>query len=414
MNIIPGSCKACNAPGLKRFLELGLVPPVNAFLYPHEVPFEKKYPLNLAYCPECLLVQLEDVVPPEELFSNYLHLSSGAPSNVTHLKSVAEFLHASFNFNPHTKVLEIGSNDGTLLSFIQQYTPHVLGIDPAQNLVALNKEKGVEMIPAFFNTRTASAILEKKGAYNLIVALNVIPHTPDVVDLLKGVHTLLAPHGSLIMEGAYALETILQGQFDTVYHEHVYCFSLHSLISTFRLAGLEVVDVQQLPTQGSSLRITAQRKKEAQPISPAVHALLKREKDEGLINPSTYDAVGLRVSQFKNQFRQIVDAQKRKGGKLIGIGAPARGVVILNYCGLGPQDIDYIIDDTPLKQGKLTPGVHIPVTSWDALKGANKTNFLLLSWNLNFRENLMNRIKQHSPQSDVLIPFPLLEVFQHG
>src|SRR3989344_954906 len=120
MTFTTGSCKACNSPGLKRFLELGNVPPVNAFLHPHEVPYEKKYPLNLAYCPKCLLVQLEEIVPPEALFSNYLHLSSGAPCNVSHLKSVAEFLHANFNFNPHTKVLELGSNDGTLLSFIKQ------------------------------------------------------------------------------------------------------------------------------------------------------------------------------------------------------------------------------------------------------------------------------------------------------
>src|SRR3989344_552646 len=229
-------CKVCTTGKLKRFLELGNIPPVNAFLDEREISAEKSYPLNLCYCTSCLLVQLEEIVDPNELFSNYLHLSSSSPGNVNHLSQVADILYSRFKIDRNTKILEIGSNDGTLLSFLKKHTDNVLGVDPAKNLVELSAKINVETLPVFFNTSTVNDIINDKGKFDIVVALNVIPHTPDVVDLLKGVKKILKPMGTLVMEGAYALETILQGEFDTIYHEHVYSFSLHSLISTFQLA----------------------------------------------------------------------------------------------------------------------------------------------------------------------------------
>ncbi len=401
-------CKSCGYEGLSRFLELGSIPPVNAFIPESEIPSEKAYPLNLAYCPHCFLVQLEQVVPPEDLFRNYLHLSAGSATNVKHLEEVADNLGKRFNLNPESKILEVGSNDGTLPAFFKKYTPHVVGVDPARNLIHINKEKGIDYIPEFFNTSTASHILKTRGTFDLVVGLNVIPHTPNNIDLLKAARIILKDKGTLVMEGVYALETILDGEFDTIYHEHVYTFSLHALISTFRMAGLTVVDVERIPTQGGSLRVFAMKDEHANPVSSTVSFLLEQEKKHGLADPKAYDSVGQKVITYKKELRALIEKEKSSKGKLIGLGAPARGVVIMNYCTIDTSDLEYVIDDTPLKVGKVTPGTHVPVKSWDSLDPDEERVFLLLSWN--YKDHLLSKLKQHVKKGRVIIPFPKLEV----
>ena len=405
-------CRSCGFEGLKRFLSLGNIPPVNAFIDPADLDKEKSYPLNLAYCPVCFLVQLEEIVPPSELFSNYLHLSAGSASNINHLKEFAEFLKKRFNIGKETKILEIGSNDGTLLSFLKEYTPNVLGVDPAENLIQLNKDKEVNYIPKFLNTSTASVIMNQEGKFDLIAALNVVPHTPDVVDLLKAVRILLKDEGTFIMEGVYALETILKGEFDTIYHEHVYTFSLNSLISTFRMAGLKVIDLEKIPTQGISLRVIAKKDEFAQQPSDFVKTILDSEKKLGLTNAELYNSVNSKVEKFRKDIRIIIDQEKERNGKLIGLGAPARGVVILNYCNITDSDIDYIVDDTVLKQGKLVPGVHIPVKSTTSLIDEKRRGFILLSWN--YKNHFVSKLKQMFPSFRLIIPFPELEVIDYN
>lgn len=405
-------CKSCGYEGINRFLELGDIPPVNAFIANEQINDEKKYPLNLAYCPNCFLVQLEEIVPPEELFRNYLHLSAGSAVNVSHLKETADYIGNKFEVNENTKVLEIGSNDGTLLNFFKKYTSNVLGVDPAKNLAEINKEKGIDYISEFFNTSTASKIVKDRGKFDLIVALNVIPHTPDNIDLLKGVRIVLQNKGTLIMEGVYALETVLNGQFDTIYHEHVYTFSLHALVSTFRMAGLTVVDVEKIPTQGGSLRIYAMKDEFAKPISDSVKKILQDEEKIGLADSKTYDSVGPKVESYKKEIRKIIEEEKIKHGKLIGLGSPARGVVIMNYCGINTNDVEYIVDDTSLKHGKVAPGVHIPVKSAEVLKEEKDRTFLLLSWN--YKDSFVERLKEIFPKFRMIVPFPKLEVIEYG
>ncbi len=402
-------CKSCGFEGMNRFLELGNIPPVNAFIQESEVSKEKAYPLNLAYCPNCYLVQLEEIVPPEELFRNYLHLSSGSESNINHLKEVASYIKDKFKIDESTKILEIGSNDGTLLSFFKPYTKNILGVDPAKNLSDLNKEKQVEYISEFFDTKTASKIVKEKGKYDLLLALNVIPHTPNNIDLLKAARLVMKDSGVLVMEGVYALDTVLRGEFDTIYHEHVYTFSLHSLISTFRMAGLTIVDVEKIPTQGGSLRISAMKDEYAKPVSESVNKLLSEEKLIGLDNQQVYSEVNKKVENYRKEIRELIEREKLSNGKLIGLGAPARGVVMMNYIGITPNDLDYVVDDTVLKQGRLVPGVHVPVMSTDSLKKEkdNKT-FILFSWN--YKDSFIRRLKEIMPSFKVIIPFPELKV----
>ena len=404
-------CKSCGYEEIIRFLELGDIPPVNAFIPFEKIKDEKSYPLNLAFCPNCLLVQLEKIVPPEELFRDYLHLSAGSQSNIAHLKEVADYLFNKFEVNKNTKVLEIGSNDGTLLSFFKKYTDNLLGVDPARNLIEINKQKKINYIAEFFNTGTASKILNNNGKFDFIVALNVIPHTPNNIDLLKAVRIVMKDSGILVMEGVYALETILNGQFDTIYHEHVYTFSFYSLIKTFLMAGLTIIDVEKIPTQGGSLRVFAMKSEYTKEVSESVKRLLEEEEKAGLTNNETYNQVKLKVSEYKKNLRKIIDEEKRKG-KLIGLGAPARGMVILNHCKINNEDIDYLIDDTPLKQGKFAPGVHIPVKSWEELKSYKNQTFLLLSWN--YKEHLISKLQNYIPSFRIIIPFPNLEVKEYG
>ncbi len=405
-------CNSCGFEGINKFLDLGKMPPVNAFILEEEIPNEKSFSLSLAYCPHCHLVQLEEIAPPEELFKNYLHLSSGSESNIKHLQEVAEHLSSKFKIDKGTKILEIGSNDGTLLSFFKKYTNNVLGVDPAKNLAELNEKKGVEYISEFFNTSLASKIVETQGKFDLIIALNVIPHTKNNIDLLKATRLLMKDAGGLVMEGVYALDTILNGEFDTIYHEHAYTFSMHSLISTFRFAGLTIVNVEKIPTQGGSLRIFAVKDEFADGISESVKKLFREEKEKGIANYETYAKIGKKVQDYKSEMRKILENEKNNYGKLIGLGAPARGVVILNYCGLGINDLEYLIDDTPLKQGKVAPGVHIPVKSWDELKSYKNQTFLLLSWN--YKEHLLSKLKKYLSSFRVIIPFPNLEVIEIG
>ena len=406
-------CRSCGYEGIVKFLELGNIPPVNAFIQEEKIKDEKFYPLNLAYCPNCFLVQLEEIVPPEELFRNYLHLSAGSQANINHLQEVADYLKEKFGITNSTKILEIGSNDGTLLAFFKKYTSNVLGIDPAKNLIEMNREKGIDYIADFFNTCSASKIVKEKGKFDLIVALNVIPHTPDNINLLKAARISMKDDGVLVMEGVYALETILRGEFDTIYHEHVYTFSLSSLISTFRMAGLTVYDAEKIPTQGGSLRVFAMKDEFSKPISNSVKEILKEEEKYGLANLEMYNQVEAKIKNYKKEIRNIIENEKNRNGKLIGLGAPARGVVIMNYCGIDKTDLDYIVDDTILKQGKVSPGTHIPVKEMNYLKNEKtKRTFLLLSWN--YRESFVNRLKSIMQSFRIIIPFPKLEVIDYG
>lgn len=405
-------CKSCGYNGIRRFLELGKMPPVNAFIRYSEIENEESYPLNLSYCPICFLVQLEECVSPYKLFRNYNHLSSGSKPNIDHLKSVADYLSRRFSVDSKTKILEIGSNDGTLLSFFKNYTENILGVDPAKNLIEINKKKGIDYLAEFFNTDTASEILKKRGKFDMLVALNVIPHTPDNIDLLKGARMLLKDSGILVMEGVYAIETILSGQFDTIYHEHVYTFSFHSLIKTFLMAGLTIVDVEKIPTQGGSLRIFAMKSEHSVPLSNSVSNLLEEEERAGLTNPKTYEKIEEIIKEYRKKLREVVYQEKTAHGKLIGLGAPARGIVLLNYCGLNAEDIEFLADDTLLKQNKVAPGVHIPVGSWNDVEKSDKRTYLLLSWN--YRDHFISRLKEVHSSFRVIIPFPNLEVIEIG
>jgi SAM-dependent methyltransferase len=404
-------CRGCGERGAKRLFSLGAVPLVNAFVTREEIQGEAKHELDLVYCPSCTLVQLGTVVPPEDLFSHYLHLSSASQSNIKHLEDVANAVRGRLRVGGGTRILEIGSNDGTLLSRFLADGARLLGVDPARNLLPLSKERGVETIVALFSERLAEEIAQRHGQFDGILGLNVVAHTPYVMPLLRGVQRLLAPQGTFMMEAAYVLPTILQGEFDTIYHEHFSCFSLHALVSAFARAGLVAVDVERIPTQGGSLRVFAQRAEDAPAPRESVARVLREESELGVTDPSVYEAVASKVARFKHQLRGVVNELQRAHGPLIGLGAPARGVVILNTCELGPGELAFVIDDTALKQGRYVPGVHVPVRGWESLGDAEHHGdraFLMLSWN--YRDEILGKLRRHVASARVIVPFPRLEI----
>ena len=407
------SCGGCGKSSLKLLFSLGDVPPVNAFLSKADVPKERAHPLTVYHCNECTLVQLGEIVDPDELFSHYLHLSSASQSNIKHLKEVSDLIKRQ---DPSAlkgkKVLEIGSNDGTLLSMCKQNAEKVLGVDPAKNLAAVAREKGVETVTGFFSEQKAMEVKRAYGSFDWVVALNVVAHTPDFTSLLRGVREMLTPDGVFVMEAAYVVETILNGQFDTVYHEHVYCFSLHALKYAIERSGLQIKDVEIIPTQGTSLRLFVCKADAKVKISDNVAKILNAEKEKGFTTAKVYETAAQKIKQFSVDLNKKLNELKKRGGRIVGLGAPARGVVILNYCKITDKLVDYVIDDTPLKQDKLVPGVHIPVRNWDALKESPSTVFFLLSWN--YEKEMLEKLRAHVKSGVVLIPFPELKEVEIG
>jgi SAM-dependent methyltransferase len=406
------SCRGCGEAALDLVLSLGAMPPVNAFLTADEIVSEESFPLDLYFCGRCTLVQLHPTVDPRRLFTNYAYLSSASRTTAAYLAEVADQLAATLGLTQSSKILEIGSNDGTLLRRLQRITPHVLGVDPARNVAAIAAAAGVRTLVEFFSSRTAVAVRSDSGLFDLVVASNVVAHTPDLVDLLEGVRSLLGPHGTFVMECAYVRETVLRGEIDTVYHEHVYCFSLHALNHVLARAGLTIVDVQQTPAQGGSLRVFARASSEDAPVQGSVPELLREEREGGLCRFETYAVVARLADQLRQEVRARVRGLRRSSGMVVGLGASARGVVLMNHCGLTVDDLDFVVDDTPLKQGKLVPGCHIPVHDWSRIPAGREIGAVMLSWN--YRAEILAKLRARTSHARILIPLPTLEEITLG
>ncbi len=398
-------CAGCGSNDLSLALSLGSMPPVNSFVRPNQAAAEISYPLDLYFCRSCSLAQLGNAVDPSVLFSDYSHLSSASASNLSHLKTVAGHLS---QLGPQAeRVLEIGANDGSLLNFLKLPGRYLLAVDPAENLRPRIEALGIAAKTAFFNERFAADLASTEPPFSLIIAINVVAHTPGFVSLFRGVKSLLAPGGLFYFEVAYVLDTVLKGQFDTIYHEHVYCFSLNSLRQALERTGLRAVSAEIIPTQGHSLRVIARNAAEEPLVDPSVAEITEQEVSSGCTSVEAFTAAGNSTKNFSSRLRSAVGKVKDEFGPLIGLGAPARGVVILNYCGLGTDHLSVLIDDTPLKQGLLAPGVHIPVSGWDAVPREQPAGYLLLSWN--YKAEILKKLRAAGGRGKMIIPFPELQ-----
>lgn len=402
------ACRGCGASPIESMFDLGEVPSVNSF--PTAAEAAREYPvlLEVCVCPRCFLVQLSTLIPPGDLFTEYRYLSAASQTQVRYLEDLAAMLARRFQITEQLSVLELGSNDGTLLAAFHPWTRRVLGVDPAKNLAPAAAARGVPTVEDFLTETTAEQIVRDHGQFDLALGLNVIAHTPDLPGVLRAVRRVLKPDGTFMMEAVHVLQTILRGAYDTVYHEHVYCFSLTALKEQFARAGLTVVDVEETWAQGGSLRVFGQRTEDQSTIAPSVARMLETESATGITDLTTYQRVGDQVRVHIRALREALERLQRRHGHVWALGASARGVVILNAGKLDTSLLDAVVDDTPLKQGRLVPGVHVPVVSWDALRDAKPkpTAFLLTAWN--YEREVLGKLGRIIPTAEIITPFPAL------
>jgi len=370
------TCRICNSKDVHKFISLGPTPLANSFLNTKETSQELYFPLDVYFCNNCYLVQLLDIVNPEEMFKDYAYITGASSPMTAHFANLASDVHT--NFNKSGLVIDIGSNDGTLLLEFAKYGYKTLGVEPS-NISKIAEDRGIETINTFFDESCANQIVTKFGKADVITATNVFAHIDNIESVLKGVDTLLSTTGVFIIEAPYLPKLIKNVEFDTIYHEHLSYFSLQPLIYFFNKYGFEVVDVKSISSHGGSNRIFVQRLPAIR--SENVKTMLMQEIEDKIYSFNTYLQFANNVELIKNNLTTLLKIFKSQNLKIVGYGATAKGNTLLNYCKIGPETLDYISDTTPTKQGTYSPGMHIPIVSEKTFHEDIPDIALLLAWN---------------------------------
>jgi SAM-dependent methyltransferase len=376
------ACRLCGR-GLRRtFVDLGMSPLCESFRPAEELNrMEPFYPLHVRICEDCLLVQLETYVPAEEIFGgDYAYFSAYSDSWVEHARVYADRMIGRLGLSGDSLVVELASNDGYLLQhFVRRGIP-ALGIDPARNVAEAARERGVETLVDFFGVELAERLVAERGPADLVVANNVVAHVPDVNDFVEGMRILLASEGVATIEVPHLVRLMEQNQFDTIYHEHYSYFSFHVLVRLFAEHGLQVFDVEELPSHGGSLRVFVRRPDGD--AAESVDSLLEREREGGYDTLEGYEGFGERVAETKRRLLELLIGLRREGKQVVGYGAPGKGNTLLNYCGIRTDFLDYTVDRNPGKHGKFLPGTHIPIHPPERIAETRPDYVLILPWNL--------------------------------
>lgn len=377
------ACRFCGSTRLSPVADLGAQVPANAFVPPDRADrVEDRYPLRAVVCHDCWLVELDHVVPPETIFRDYAYLSSYSPSWLRHAEHFVDTAVARFGLDRDSLVLEIASNDGYLLQHVVARGIPALGIEPAENVATLARAKNVPTEVAFFDETTAGNLEARGLSADLIVANNVLAHVPVPGSLVAGLPKVLSAEGVVSIEVPH-LQRLLEGaEFDTIYHEHYSYFSLGFLQRLFGAHGLRVFDVEHLTTHGGSLRVFACHRDSMHVTGRSVVETIEAEIAAGLETRETYDRFGEQVLRVRRDLRAFLDGARRQGKSVAGYGAAAKGNTLLNYCGVGVDDIAYVVDMNPLKQNQLLPQSRIPVLAPERLAETRPDYVLILPWNL--------------------------------
>jgi SAM-dependent methyltransferase len=374
-------CRLCNEPLAHVVADLGMTPISNDYVPADRLDsMEPYYPLCAYVCEHCLLVQVGEFAPREEIFADdYAYFSSYSTSWVEHARRYVDAV--AERFDP-TQVVEVASNDGYLLQWFVERGVSVLGVDPTAGTAAAAEERGVTTVVEFFGRELATR-LAASHAPDLMIGNNVLAHVPDLNDFVGGFRRLLAPHGVVTFEFPHLVRLIEEGQFDTIYHEHFSYFSLLSASRVLAAHGLVVFDVEELPTHGGSLRVYARHvENDALPIGERVRKLLAREREDGYDTLGPYLRFAERVRADKRRLLEFFVAAKEEGKTIAAYGAPAKGNTLLNYCAIGTDFIDFTVDLNPAKQGRFLPGTHIPIGAPERLAAERPDLIFLLPWNL--------------------------------
>ena len=397
---------------MQLIMSLGPTPLANAFLGADEVGKQQEhFPLDVHICKDCGHVQLLDVVDPEILFRNYVYVSSTSPVYVEHFRRYAQAMLGMTSMPPGSTIVEIGSNDGTLLRFFKNAGMHVLGIDPARAIAADATKKGIETLPEFFNLTLARKLRRQVGEVSLVVANNVFAHADDLHTIVDGVTHLLGPDGVFVFEVSYLLDVFEKTLFDTIYHEHLSYHSVKPLVGLFQRHSMELFDVIRVDSHGGSIRGITKRKGGRLPKQASVDELIVLEESLGLHDPDAYGKLFTNVQNLKVDLGNILRRLKAEGKKIVGYGAPAKATTLMFHFGLGRDVLDYIIDDSPLKQGLYSPGHHIPIVPSSYLyDDSHKPDYvLILAWN--FANPIISKHKDFLDLGGhFIIPLPMIEI----
>ena len=401
-------CILCGETAVEEFLDLGETALANKFLSEEELRGdEPSFPLRVGFCRSCEHVQLTDAVPPSAMFEDYLYVSSASDTLKDHLWDLSDIVSERRGLGEGDLVVDIGCNDGTLLSGFARHGVSTLGVDPAENLAELAAAAGDRYV-GFFNSENADEIVERWGQAAAITATNTFPHIPALNDFVEGIAKALRPGGVFVIEAHYLVDLLEQGAFDTVYHEHVSYWALGPMRRLFERHGLEVVDAERVPIHHGQLRVWVQRQGEGT-VSERVGEILAEEKEKGLDRIETFHAFAEQVYRMKRDLREAVDRIKAEGSRLAGYGAPAKGNTLLCFLEIGPDTVDYIVDRSPLKQGRYTPGTHIPVVPAQRLVEDQPEYTLLLAWN--FADEVLRQQSEYRERGGrFILPVPKVEI----
>jgi predicted TPR repeat methyltransferase len=404
-------CRFCGLPLSETFVDLGATPISNAYLRAEDLELaEPFYPLHVRVCSGCFLVQLPECVSPESLFQNYAYFSSYSESWLRHAEKYAAMMIACEGLTNASQVIEIASNDGYLLQFFQTEGIPVLGIEPAQNVAEVARQKGIPTVANFLGKQTAMQLSDQGKNADLLIANNVLAHVPDLNDFVAGLQQLLKPNGLLTVEFPHLMQLMRNNQFDTIYHEHFSYLSLLTVKAIFAAHGLQVFDVEELSTHGGSLRVYAQREiSGSRPVQERVANLLAIEHEMGLDRLESYVEFGEQVQAVKRNLLAFLITARSEGKVIAGYGAPAKGNTLLNYCGIRTDFLAFTVDRSPHKQGCFLPGTRIAICSPEAIFTAKPDYVLILPWNL--RDEIITQMAGiREWGGKFVVPIPSLEV----
>ena len=412
MIILAINCRFCNESLTNIFVDLGISPLSNAFLKKKMLDdLEKKHPLCAYVCDNCFLVQLPEFEKPESIFEDYAYFSSYSSTWLQHAKDYVEMIIPRLSLNENSIVIEIASNDGYLLQNFIEKNITVLGIEPAQNIAKAAMEKNIPTLTKFFNSQLAKDLVKEGKKADLIIGNNVLAHVPCLNDFIIGLKILLKPNGVITLEVPHLLQLMQNNQFDTIYHEHFSYFSVITLIKIFYSHNLKIFDVDEIPTHGGSLRIfVTHLENESIKITNKVNAVLEKEKEFELDNISGYSKFHNSVNKIKLELREFLINAKSESKKVIGYGAAAKGNTLLNFCEIGTDLLEYVVDRSEYKQGLYLPGIHIPILNPEKINEIKPDYLLILPWNL--KDEIMSQMKQiRDWGGKFVVPIPEVKIY---